>query len=183
MDFATAQKEYKLLRTAYSTGAISLEELYQKVDSELEVTAEDGSVWKIDEDTGSWLFYDAQEQSWVERQPLGVPAETETNEEQLKVCLETTPELTEVPADVYRDWKNQTSGPGQAAKPATGDIAVSSAVTGASNICQGCGRSNKENVKFCTGCGKPLLQEPKCKNCGKALRPDNKFCTGCGLKS
>lgn len=135
MDFASAKKEYKLLKTAYVTGAITLEEFCQKLDSELEVTAEDGSAWKLDEDTGNWLVYDSQDQAWVEQQPPGDDSGPEEPGEQLKVCLEAMPEPPKVPSDVYRAWKNQARAPEQALR------------------CKNCGKILKSDNKFCTGCG------------------------------
>ncbi|GAB4277547.1 MAG: hypothetical protein Kow0029_20290 [Candidatus Rifleibacteriota bacterium] len=102
MDFVTARKEYNLLKRAYITGAITQEEFYRKIDTELEVTAEDGTVWKIDEDSGVWMVYHVNDEVWVEMPD--VYPEAESNDEQNLVKFE-VPNSPQVPAEVYSDWK------------------------------------------------------------------------------
>lgn len=58
------------------------------------------------------------------------------------------------------------------------------------NICE-CGSKIKENAKFCTICGKPVLLKPKeeliaeevstC-SCGAKIKENAKFCSACGIK-
>lgn len=44
--------------------------------------------------------------------------------------------------------------------------------------CAGCGRTNREESRFCVGCGKSLA--PCCPACGREREPDAGFCGGCG---
>lgn len=186
MDFITARKEYNLLKRAYITGAISQEEFFQKIDTELEVTAEDGTVWKIDEDSGIWMVYVVDEQIWLEM-PDVYPEEAKSDEQTL-VKLEVPDQPPQVPTEVYRDWKSHITASTKpcatspAHKPAPS--ANTSENTGETNpfFCQNCGRENRSGTKFCTGCGKPLDITRTCPGCGKKLQANNKFCTGCGQK-
>jgi len=44
--------------------------------------------------------------------------------------------------------------------------------------CSGCGRGNREDARFCDGCGATLARP--CAACGRELRPEAHFCDGCG---
>lgn len=43
-----------------------------------------------------------------------------------------------------------------------------------------CGVENDATVKFCSGCGKPVLVPGRCPSCGHQNDPAAKFCQGCG---
>ena len=45
--------------------------------------------------------------------------------------------------------------------------------------CASCGHSNRDDAKFCTGCG-GTISTTKCPSCGRACNEGVKFCTGCG---
>lgn len=191
MDFATARREYNLLKRAFLTGAITQEEFYQKIDTELEVTADDGTAWKIDEDTGVWMVYVVDEETWVEM-PAVYP-EAENSDEQIAIKLDVPTEAPKVPAEVYRDWKTQIKS---SPKPETRVSPIKSPQPSESGgnkgkessaLCQACGQENRPGTKFCTRCGQATQQSTQqhthhCPNCKKELQPGNKFCTGCGQK-
>lgn len=179
MDFATARKEYNLLKRAFLTGAITEEEFYQKIDIELEVTADDGTVWKIDEDTGVWMVYVVDEEIWVEMPD--VYPEAESSDEQIVIKLDMPTETPKVPAEVYRDWKTQIKSSPKSSESGENKGKESSA------LCQACGQDNRPGTKFCTRCGQSMQKSAQqttqhCPNCKKELQPGNKFCTGCGQK-
>jgi class 3 adenylate cyclase/tetratricopeptide (TPR) repeat protein len=44
--------------------------------------------------------------------------------------------------------------------------------------CPKCQSENREEARFCDGCGTPLIE--KCPNCGNELRPTARFCDKCG---
>ncbi len=44
--------------------------------------------------------------------------------------------------------------------------------------CPTCQRENREDARFCDGCGATLVGT--CPNCSRELRPDAEFCDGCG---
>src|SRR5262245_46544965 len=44
--------------------------------------------------------------------------------------------------------------------------------------CPSCGHGNREEARFCDGCGGPLART--CAACGMSLRPAARFCDGCG---
>ena len=44
--------------------------------------------------------------------------------------------------------------------------------------CSACGRTRREDARFCDGCGAP--QAAPCAACGRELRPEARFCDGCG---
>jgi class 3 adenylate cyclase/tetratricopeptide (TPR) repeat protein len=44
--------------------------------------------------------------------------------------------------------------------------------------CPACGRENREDARFCDGCG--AAAQAACPSCGRELRPDARFCDGCG---
>ncbi len=188
MDFTQARKEFELLKRAYVNGAISLDDLREKVDTDLEVTDENGQLWKIDEDSGVWLFYDPEQESWEEKKPEGISSEYYEEQDEVKISI-TPPVSPKIPEDVYEDWKkhvkngesgNKTSAPGKtpdAPPPVPAHLKGETSV-----MCSGCNRENKAGTKFCVGCGIPIKQEAFCGKCGKQLKPDNKFCTGCGEK-
>ncbi len=186
MDFITARKEYNLLKQAYITGAITEREFLEKIDTELEVTAEDGTVWKIDEDSGIWMVYLVDEQVWAEMPD--VYPETAQNGETKTVKIDVPAESPQVPAEVYSDWKTHVRSSTQNARSEPGREPTLSSELGkdttseSSSVCQGCGNENRPGTKFCTRCGKPLDLSRICPACGKKLREENKFCTGCGQK-
>src|SRR4051812_45516854 len=45
--------------------------------------------------------------------------------------------------------------------------------------CADCGRSNRDEARFCDGCGSELA--PPCASCGAGLRAGAKFCDACGV--
>ena len=45
-------------------------------------------------------------------------------------------------------------------------------------ICPACSRENREDARFCDGCGGALARG--CSECGRELRIDARFCDGCG---
>src|SRR5262249_20028076 len=49
---------------------------------------------------------------------------------------------------------------------------------GASMTCASCGRANRPNNRFCSGCGTPLT--PRCPACGTEAEPGGQFCGTCG---
>lgn len=129
MNFKDARKTFELLKRAYVTGAISYDELCLKVDTDLEVTDKNGTLWKIDEDTGRWLCFDTKLCEWHEKQPedlSGKPAA-----DGLPIAFE-PPKIAAVPADIYDAWKKHHTNP---------------------ELCHKCGKTLKPENKFCTGCG------------------------------
>jgi hypothetical protein len=44
--------------------------------------------------------------------------------------------------------------------------------------CARCGKANRENARFCDGCGSWLA--PRCPACGAEGRPEARFCDACG---
>src|SRR5262245_25062311 len=44
--------------------------------------------------------------------------------------------------------------------------------------CASCGHGNREDARFCDGCGASLART--CVRCGTSLRPAARFCDGCG---
>ena len=48
--------------------------------------------------------------------------------------------------------------------------------------CPECGAKNAPNAKFCSECGKKLIEEKTCPKCGKKMRASAKFCPECGEK-
>src|SRR5262245_21448110 len=44
--------------------------------------------------------------------------------------------------------------------------------------CPSCGHGNREEARFCDGCGVPLPRT--CAACGMSLRAAARFCDGCG---
>jgi class 3 adenylate cyclase len=46
--------------------------------------------------------------------------------------------------------------------------------------CASCGHANREEARFCDGCGAPLART--CRSCGATLRPAARFCDGCGQR-
>lgn len=177
MDFYQAKKKFDIVQRAYVNGAISLDKFREKVDLELEILDENGDTWKIDEDSGQWLFFSQEEQAWEERKPNGVREQTTEEPELFKVAIN-PPVSPKVPENIYQDWKNHLDA------PVIDDVDVASDTQkhGLAGLiqCAGCGKANKSGANFCIGCGNPIKEQSYCGNCGKPLKPENKFCTGCG---
>jgi len=51
--------------------------------------------------------------------------------------------------------------------------------------CTNCGHKNQDGIKFCQGCGTPLISAgPKfCTSCGTELTPGVRFCGACGANA
>lgn len=49
-------------------------------------------------------------------------------------------------------------------------------------LCAHCGRLNRHQSRFCSGCGQPLVETRFCTNCGLTLRASSKFCQRCGQR-
>lgn len=51
-------------------------------------------------------------------------------------------------------------------------------------FCTKCGKQLEDTLKFCTGCGSPIVNQIEnknlCTNCGKELQDNQSFCTACG---
>lgn len=134
MNFKEAKKTFELLKMAYVTGAIDYDELCLKVDTELEVTDAEGNTWKIDEESGEWLLFDAARGEWLEKQPEGLNesiAESPSPNPFVKIS---PPSIDCLPAEVYNAWKKRPDNSG-------------------SSVCRKCGKELKPENKFCTACG------------------------------
>ncbi|MFZ5951508.1 MAG: zinc ribbon domain-containing protein [Candidatus Rifleibacteriota bacterium] len=146
MDFKQAKKEFELLKNAWVTGAISLDELREAIDTRLEVIDRDGSTWKIDEDTGLWLKFDNTRQCWSEGDPQVNEPEKAEN-----LAVKISPaSVSTVPADDYRAWQECCKNNKE---KNTGENQVQ---TASKNFCTKCGNKLKPSNKFCTGCGQKV---------------------------
>jgi hypothetical protein len=165
MDFKQARKEFNILKRAWVNGAISLDEFQNKVDCELEVTDSNSGLWKIDEDSEEWLYFDSETLEWIEKslpEPDSMP-EQFSEPSEVRVAIKPPP-APDLPENLSK--KTQT------------DNLSASSLANSEAICGKCGKHNRSDVKFCTDCGEPI--QPVCSNCKKPVKPGNKFCTSCG---
>ncbi|MEW6708391.1 MAG: zinc ribbon domain-containing protein [Candidatus Riflebacteria bacterium] len=147
MDFKKARKEFDLLKNAWVTGAISLKELREAVDTTLEATKPDGTRWKIDEDTEIWLKYDDEQQCWFE---TALQEKEIEKTENLTVAIAPVT-VSAVPAPDYQAWQESCK---HKEKVEITDVPASA---GSKNFCTKCGKKLKPSNKFCTDCGQKVL--------------------------
>ncbi len=192
MNFKEVEKEYRFLKVAVSNGLEEHDTLVQRVENDFIVKDSRGDSWKIDIETGNWLWYDSLNNEWIKRKRPGTKKENEYN---IKIQ---TPPLPQIPKQVKEQIKKADSEgydeyfgkkTEEKSKEEYKDRKVKTGQKRGEEIvkiCPDCGMKSKKNPKYCPMCGNEMkilgAKKTTCFGCGSPIKPDAKFCPNCGVK-
>ncbi|MFZ7121858.1 MAG: zinc ribbon domain-containing protein [Eubacteriaceae bacterium] len=147
MTFAEVELEYERLRISYINEVIDYEEFMDYIEEVLQVTDEDGVLWRKDIN-GNWLYFSTESNEWLISERMN-----EINEEDYIVSFE-APKAPDISKDNIEEKKPNPLKKKPGMMDSQKNEEEMEHTKSHIRYCTGCGEQIKENEKFCTNCGK-----------------------------